>query len=133
MSKRGNPDYFKTDGHAAKDPHVDEQAKRQFGKSREVWLRGTARFARPQPPPRDVSEVTAPPVRTSGLPWRVRGATPARPTLRAVGPEPAAVPGWGTRALRLAGRVVLAPMHAALSIAEALVERALWRLEDHPA
>ena len=122
MSKRGNPDYFKIQGHPAKDPDVDEDAKRLFGESKRLWMRGgVPRWMRPQPPAR---EIHAAPVRKGDLPWRVQ-----RPQLQTV-PLPAELPmTWQTRAIRLVVRAVLAPAHAALSIANALVERVLWRLE----
>jgi hypothetical protein len=122
MSKRGNPDYFKTDGHSAKDPDVDEEAKRRFGESRQVWMRGETRWMRPQRPLR---EVTAPPIREGELPWRV-----TRPQLQMLPPLDASPNTWLARGIRLAVRAVLAPAHALLSIADALLERALWKLES---
>jgi hypothetical protein len=121
MSKRGNPDYFKTDGHPAKDSDVDGDAKRRFGESRRVWLRAQERWMRPQRP---IREVNAPPVREGDVPWRV-----SRPPLQTVPPLDAPPHTWLTSATRLAVRVVLAPAHALLSIADALVQRTLWRLE----
>ena len=114
MSKRGNPDYFKLDGHPAKDPNLDEMAKRRFAESRRVWLRGPARFSRPEPP---VRAVVPPPAHDGERPWRVHLAPPL--VRRS----------FAARCARLLSRAVLAPAHAVLSIADALVERALWRLE----
>jgi len=122
MSKRGNPDYFKTQGHPAKDPDVDRDAKRLFGESRRLWMRGgVPRWMRPQPPSR---EIQPEPVQEGDLPWRVH-----RPHLRTVPPLAELPVTRPSRAIRLVVRTVLAPVHAALSIANALVERALWQLE----
>ena len=126
MSKRGNPDYFKTAGHAAEDPDTGEQAKRRFGESRRVSLRGATAWMRPQRP---MKTITPPPVHDGDLPWRVTRRTEERPPLRMV-PTEAHPPSWQKRVIRLAVRAVLAPAHVALSIADALVERALWRLEQ---
>jgi hypothetical protein len=124
MSKRGNPDYFKTAGHAAEDPDTGEQAKRRFGQQRRVSLRGATEWMRPQRP---MKTITPPPVHDGDLPWRVTRRD--EPRLRMV-PDDMQPPGWQKRVIRLAVRAVLAPAHVALSIADALVERALWRLEQ---
>jgi hypothetical protein len=130
MSKRGNPDYFKTAGHAAEDPDTGEQAKRHFGESRRVSLRGATEWMRPQRP---MKTITPPPVHDGDLPWRVTRRSEARPPLRPkfeIVPSETPAPSWQKRVIRLAVRAVLSPAHVALSIADALVERALWRLEQ---
>jgi hypothetical protein len=124
MSKRGNPDYFKTAGHAAEDVDTGEQAKRRFSQARSVSMRGATRWLKPERPPRTIK---AEGVREGDLPWRVTQYE-ERPPLRMVPGE--AHRSWRKSAIRLAVRVVLAPVHTALSIADALVERALWRLEQ---
>ena len=122
MSKRGNPDYFKTAGHAAEDPDVGEQAKRRFSEQRPVSIRGATRWLRPERP------IKAAGVHDGDLPWRVTHRQAPRPNFQVVPGEgqPATLP---RRVVRFALRAVLSPAHVALSIADALVERALWRLE----
>ena len=126
MSKRGNPDYYKTAGHAAEDVDTGEQAKRRFSQARSVSMRGATRWLKPERPARTIK---AEGVREGDLPWRVTQfeERPVRPFEMVPG---GAHPSWQRRAIRFAMRAVLAPAHVALSVADALVERALWRLEQ---
>src|SRR5579884_1895122 len=111
MSKRGNPDYWKTAGHQAEDRDLDEAAKQRFGVSRTLWMRGSLK--RPHPPAaRTIDPIPITPEGDEGVPWRVVKPPVAE---RLPGEEPAREVGLAGRAAGLLVRLALAPLRAGLS------------------
>jgi hypothetical protein len=140
MSKRGNPDHWKTDGHPAADRDLGEQSKQKVSSARRSSH--PIRAAASGQVVGAAESLNPPPVHgPDDLPWRVtrvdvdpdaaRAAQATRQAEQAgtlTAPRPTG--GLLTRGRHLLARGLLVPLRTVLALSEALIERVIWRLEQ---